>query len=62
MKTLEKILLGAAAVIGLGLFAQQCSKSLIELYHNLPPRSYSVNYEPTTSQQEYLYQNQSYKE
>ncbi len=61
MKALEKIILGTAVAIGLALLAQQCSKSLIELKENLPPRSYSVNYEPTTTQQEYDLQSQNYE-
>ncbi len=43
MKPLEKIIIGAAVIIGFGVLAQQCSKSLIELNHTLPPRSYSIN-------------------
>ena len=60
MKPLEKIIIGAAAIIGFGFLAQQCSQSLIELKENLPPKSYSINYKPTTSQQEYNLQSQSY--
>ncbi len=62
MKTLNKILIGATAAIGIGLLAQQCSQSLIELNHNLPPRSYSVNYEPNTAQEEYSLQNTGYEQ
>ncbi len=56
MKPLEKIIIGTAVVIGFGFLAQQCSQSLIELKHNLPPRSYSVNCEPTEQQQLYTLQ------
>ncbi len=59
MKTLTKIIIGATAAIGLGLLVQQCSQSLIELKHNLPPKSYSVNYESNTVQQEYRSENNS---
>ncbi len=43
MKPLEKIIIGTAVIIGFGFLAQQCSRSLIELNHTLPPKSYSVN-------------------